>query len=74
MPLYIEKVEIWTGVTHASLTHSQRKDSATQLHIKYKSGALVTQKLHLYSYKKTQIPILIFNNILIIETLVSWEK
>ena len=26
-----------------SLTHSQRKDRATQLLIKYKSGALVTQ-------------------------------
>ena len=26
-----------------SLTHSQRKDRATQLFIKYKSGALVTQ-------------------------------
>ena len=74
--LYIlHKVEIWTGVTDAWLTHSLTtlKDRATQLHIKYKSGALVTQKLHLYSYKKTQIPILIFNNILIIETLVSWE-
>ena len=30
--LYIlHKVEIWTGVTHASLTHSQMKDRATQL-------------------------------------------
>ena len=28
-----------------SLTDSQRKDRATQLLIKYKSGALVTQKL-----------------------------
>ena len=40
-------MEIWTGVTDASLTHSltdsQRKDRATQLLIKYKSGALVTQ-------------------------------
>ena len=46
--LYIlRKVEIWTGVTDASLTHSltdsQRKDRATQLLIKYKSRALVTQ-------------------------------
>ena len=41
-------MEIWTGVTDASLTHSltdsQRKDRATQLLIKYKSEALVTQK------------------------------
>ena len=36
-------MEIWTGVTDASLTHSQRRDRATQLLIKYKSGALVTQ-------------------------------
>ena len=44
MPLYIAKVEIWTGVTDASLTHSQTlKDSATQLLKKYNSGALVTQ-------------------------------
>ena len=47
--LYIlNKVEIWTGVTDAWLTdwliHSQTlKDRATQLLIKYKSGALVTQ-------------------------------
>ena len=41
--LYIlHKVEIWTGVTDASLT--TLKDRATQLLIKYKSGALVTQK------------------------------
>ena len=37
-------MEIWTGVTDASLTDSQRKDRATQLLIKYKSGALVTQQ------------------------------
>ena len=46
VPLYNEqsKVEIWTGVTDALLTHSQTlKDSATQLLIKYESGALVTQ-------------------------------
>ena len=45
MPLYIAKVEIWTGVTDASLTDSLTtlKDRATQLLIKYKSGALVTQ-------------------------------
>ena len=44
--LYIlHKVEIWTGVTDASLNHSLTtlKDSATQLLIKYKSGALVTK-------------------------------
>ena len=41
--LYIlHKVEIWKGVTHPDgLT--TLKDSATQLLIKYKSGALVTQ-------------------------------
>ena len=36
-------MEIWTGVTDALLTDSQRKDSATQLLLKYKSGVLVTQ-------------------------------
>ena len=44
--LYIlHKVEIWTGVTDAWLTDWQTtlKDRATQLLIKYKSGALVTQ-------------------------------
>ena len=46
MPLYIEQREIWTDITDALLTHSLTtlKDSATQLLIKYKSGALVTQK------------------------------
>ena len=40
--LYIlHKVEIWSGVTNALLT--TLKDGATQLLIKYKSGALVTQ-------------------------------
>ena len=44
MPLYMNKVEIWTGVTDALLTDPQTlKDRATQLFIKYKSGALVTQ-------------------------------
>ena len=46
--LYIlHKVEIWTGVTDAWLTDWQTtlKDRATQLLIKYKSGALVTQQL-----------------------------
>ena len=38
-------MEIWKGVTHASLTDSERKDRATQLLTKYKSGALVTQLL-----------------------------
>ena len=44
--LYIlQKVEIWIGVTDASRTDSLTtlKDRATQLLIKYKSGALVTQ-------------------------------
>ena len=43
--LYIlHKVEISTDVTDASRTDSQTlKDSATQLLIKYKSGALITQ-------------------------------
>ena len=37
-------MEIWTGLTDAWHTDSQTlKDSATQLLIKYKSGALVTQ-------------------------------
>ena len=40
----MNKVEIWSGVTDAWRTHSQTlKDSATQLLIKYKSGAIVTQ-------------------------------
>ena len=41
----LHKVEIWTGVTDAyGLTDSQTlKDRATQLLIKCKSGALVTQ-------------------------------
>ena len=39
-------MEIWTGVTDASLTHSLTtlKDSATQLLIKFKTGALVSQQ------------------------------
>ena len=48
--LYIlQKVEIWTSVTDAWLTHSLThhwqtlKDRAIQLFIKYKGGALVTQ-------------------------------
>ena len=42
----LHKVEIWSGVTDDSLTHLQTlKESATQLLIKYKSGALVTQKV-----------------------------
>ena len=60
MPL-LHKVEIWTGVTDAlrtfSLTNWQTlKDRATQLLLKYKSGALVTQYIfvlfhcHLYSF------------------------
>ena len=40
----LHKAEIWTGLPMPdSLTHSQMKDRATQLLIKYKSGALVTQ-------------------------------
>ena len=42
MPLYIAKSVNLEGC-HACLTDSQCKDSATQLLIKYKSGALVTQ-------------------------------
>ena len=42
MPLYIAKSGDLEGC-HACLTDSQRKDRATQLLIKYKSGALVTQ-------------------------------
>ena len=44
MPLYIAKSGDLEGC-HACLTDSQRKDRATQLLIKYKSGALVTQIL-----------------------------
>ena len=37
-------MEFWSGVTDALLTGSQAlKDRATQLLIKYKSGALVTK-------------------------------
>ena len=46
--LYIlHRVEIWTGVMDALRTDSLTtlKDRATQLLIKYKSGALVTQYL-----------------------------
>ena len=42
MPLYIAKSGELEGC-HACLTDSQRKDRATQLLIKYKNGALVTQ-------------------------------
>ena len=42
MPLYIAKSGDLDRC-HRCLTDSQRKDSATQLLIKYKSGALVTQ-------------------------------
>ena len=37
-----------------SLTDSQRKDRATQLLIKYKSGALVTQKVNLLADKNVK--------------------
>ena len=46
MPLYIAQsgdLDRCYRCLTDSLTHSQRKDSATQLLIKYKSGALVTQ-------------------------------
>ena len=43
MPLYIAK---------SGDLDSQRKDSATQLLIKYKSGALVTQSLIFYISEK----------------------
>ena len=39
----LNKVEIWTGVKDATPTLTTLKDRATQLLIKYKSGALVTQ-------------------------------
>ena len=42
MPLYIARSGDLQGC-HACLTDSHLKDSATQLLIKYKSGALVTQ-------------------------------
>ena len=52
MPLYIAQSgdldRCYRCLTHW-LTHSQRKDRATQLLIKYKSGALVTQ------YSATQL-------------------
>ena len=42
--LYIlHKVEIWTGVKDATHSLTTLKDRATQLLIKYKSGALATQ-------------------------------
>ena len=43
--ILLQKVKIWIGVTDASRTDSLTtlKDRATQLLIKYKSGALVTQ-------------------------------
>ena len=46
MPLYIAKsgdLDRCYRCLTDSLTHSQTKDRATQLLIKYKSGALVTQ-------------------------------
>ena len=46
MPLYIAKsgdLDRCYRCLTDSLTHSQTKDSATQLLTKYKSGALVTQ-------------------------------
>ena len=47
MPLYIAKsgdLDRCYRCLTDSLTHSQMKDRATQLLIKYKSGALVTQQ------------------------------
>ena len=53
--LYVlHKVEIWTGVTDAWLTDWQTlKDRATQPLKKYKSGALVTQKVGKTIKRKT---------------------
>ena len=42
MPLYIEKVEIWSGGTDALLTHSP----TLILKDKSRSGALVTQSVN----------------------------
>ena len=55
--LYIlHKVEIWKGVTHAWRTDSQTlKDRATQLLMKYKSGALVTQSLNAQEFSRKTI-------------------
>ena len=61
--LYIlHKVEIWTGVTDAWLTDWQTtlKDRATQLLIKYKSGALVTQYI-LKHQKALQLALMVFS-------------
>ena len=50
MPLYIAQSGDLEGC-HACLTDSLTlKDSATQLFIKYKSGALVTQKVTLFRH------------------------
>ena len=64
--LYIlHKVEIWKGVTHAWQTDwlTTLKDRATQLLIKFKTGALVTQLLFVkggdtFLQKKRAFPIL----------------
>ena len=64
--LYIlNKVEIWTDVTDPLLTHwlTTLKDSATQLLIKYKSGALVTQqgpKINVRDLYQGQVGFVIF--------------
>ena len=53
MPLYIAKsgdLDRCYRCLTDRLTDSQRKDSATQLLIKYKSGALVTQKVTLFRH------------------------
>ena len=48
MPLHIEQSGDLEGVTDTLGTDSQTlKDSATQLLIKYMSGALVTQKVQI---------------------------
>ena len=64
--LYIlNNVKIWTGVTDALLTHSLThrlwKINATQLLIKYKSGALVTQ------YGEGEAPWALHRNLAILE-------
>ena len=60
MPLYIAKSGDLEGC-HACLTDSHLKDRATQLLIKYKSGALVMQKqffcLFGWMFKSTGHPI-----------------
>ena len=71
--LYIlHKVEIWTGVTHALRTDGQTlKDRATQLLIKYKSGALVTQYCVIWWDMK---PLSHFNNLQKVSPRNVWSR